>query len=100
MRDWVTNLATAHFLVGSCLGPHPFPTIMQDYQKAIGREIKAQMKEASGKLPDVVVSGVGGGLFDIIPDKSVQLVGVQAGGEGECSKLAVETCRSESIARS
>lgn len=58
------------------------------------------MKEASGKLPDVVVSGVGGGLFDIIPDKSVQLVGVQAGGEGECSKLAVETCRSESIARS
>ncbi|KAH7883140.1 tryptophan synthase beta subunit-like PLP-dependent enzyme [Phlebopus sp. FC_14] len=88
MRDWVTNLATTHFLIGSCFGPHPFPTIVRDYQKVIGREIKAQMKEAIGKLPDVVVACVGGGsnaigsFYEFIPDKSVQLVGVEAGGEG------------------
>lgn len=88
MRDWVTNLATTHFLVGSCFGPHPFPTIVRDYQKVIGREIKSQMKEATGKLPDVVVACVGGGsnaigsFYDFIPDTTVQLVGVEAGGEG------------------
>jgi len=91
MRDWVTNLATTHFLVGSCFGPHPFPTIVRDYQKVIGREIKSQMKEATGKLPDVVVACVGGGsnaigsFYDFIPDTTVQLVGVEAGGEGEHS---------------
>lgn len=88
MRDWVTNLATTHFLVGSCFGPHPFPTIVRDYQKVIGREIKAQMQEATGKLPDVLVACVGGGsnaigtFYDFIPDKNVHLVGVEAGGEG------------------
>ncbi|KAI6130828.1 tryptophan synthase beta subunit-like PLP-dependent enzyme [Pisolithus croceorrhizus] len=88
MRDWVTNLATTHFLIGSCFGPHPFPTIVRDYQKVIGREIKAQMKEAIGKLPDVVVACVGGGsnaigsFYEFIPDTSVHLVGVEAGGEG------------------
>ncbi|KAF9220092.1 tryptophan synthase [Gyrodon lividus] len=88
MRDWVTNLATTHFLIGSCFGPHPFPTIVRDYQKVIGREIKTQMKEAIGKLPDVVVACVGGGsnaigsFYEFIPDKSVELVGVEAGGEG------------------
>ncbi|KAH0831418.1 bifunctional tryptophan synthase TRP1 [Lanmaoa asiatica] len=88
MRDWVTNLANTHFLIGSCFGPHPFPTIVRDYQRVIGREIKAQMKEAAGKLPDVVVACVGGGsnaigsFYDFIPDKSVHLVGVEAGGEG------------------
>ncbi|KAI6141833.1 tryptophan synthase beta subunit-like PLP-dependent enzyme [Pisolithus tinctorius] len=88
MRDWVTNLATTHFLIGSCFGPHPFPTIVRDYQKVIGREIKAQMKEATGKLPDVVVACVGGGsnaigsFYEFIPDTSVHLVGVEAGGEG------------------
>lgn len=89
MRDWVTNLATTHFLIGSCFGPHPFPTIVRDYQKVIGREIKSQMKEATDKLPDVVVACVGGGsnaigsFYEFIPDKSVQLVGVEAGGEGK-----------------
>ncbi|KAI6020268.1 tryptophan synthase beta subunit-like PLP-dependent enzyme [Pisolithus microcarpus] len=88
MRDWVTNLATTHFLIGSCFGPHPFPTIVRDYQKVIGHEIKAQMKEAIGKLPDVVVACVGGGsnaigsFYEFIPDTSVHLVGVEAGGEG------------------
>jgi tryptophan synthase len=88
MRDWVTNLSTTHYLVGSCIGPHPFPTIVRDFQKVIGREIKAQLNEAKGKLPDVIVACVGGGsnaigtFYDFIPDKNVRLVGVEAGGEG------------------
>jgi tryptophan synthase beta subunit len=88
MRDWVTNLATTHYLVGSCIGPHPFPTVVRDFQRVIGREIKQQLQEAAGKLPDVVVACVGGGsnaigsFYDFIPDKNVRLIGVEAGGEG------------------
>ncbi|KAF8844857.1 tryptophan synthase [Paxillus ammoniavirescens] len=88
LRDWVTNLATTHYLVGSCIGPHPFPTIVRDFQKVIGKEIKSQLHEVKGKLPDVVVACVGGGsnaigtFYDFIPDKNVRLVGVEAGGEG------------------
>ncbi|KAH8827056.1 tryptophan synthase beta subunit-like PLP-dependent enzyme [Flagelloscypha sp. PMI_526] len=75
-RDWVTNLATTHYLVGSVIGPHPFPTLVRDFQKVIGEEIKEQMRNARGKLPDVVVACVGGGsnaigtFYDFIPDKS------------------------------
>jgi tryptophan synthase len=61
MRDWVTNLTTTHYLIGSAIGPAPFPTIVRDFQSVIGTEIKAQMKEAVGKLPDAVVACVGGG---------------------------------------
>lgn len=88
MRDWVTNLATTHYCVGSAIGPHPFPTLVRDFQRVIGAEIKEQMQEARGKLPDVCVACVGGGsnaigtFYDFIPDKSVRLVGVEAGGEG------------------
>ncbi|ESK88052.1 tryptophan synthase [Moniliophthora roreri MCA 2997] len=88
MRDWVTNLSTTHYLVGSAIGPHPFPTIVRDFQKVIGEEIKAQMQEKKSKLPDVVVACVGGGsnaigtFYDFIGDKNVRLVGVEAGGEG------------------
>ncbi|KIL00937.1 hypothetical protein PAXRUDRAFT_821144 [Paxillus rubicundulus Ve08.2h10] len=88
LRDWVTNLSTTHYLVGSCIGPHPFPTIVRDFQKVIGREIKSQLHEVKGKLPDVVVACVGGGsnaigtFYDFIPDENVRLVGVEAGGEG------------------
>ncbi|KIJ10499.1 tryptophan synthase [Paxillus involutus ATCC 200175] len=88
LRDWVTNLSTTHYLVGSCIGPHPFPTIVRDFQKVIGKEIKSQLHEVKGKLPDVVVACVGGGsnaigtFYDFIPDKNVRLVGVEAGGEG------------------
>ncbi|KIJ69085.1 hypothetical protein HYDPIDRAFT_105659 [Hydnomerulius pinastri MD-312] len=88
LRDWVTNLSTTHYLVGSCIGPHPFPTIVRDFQKVIGKEIKSQLHEIKGKLPDVVVACVGGGsnaigtFYDFIPDKNVRLVGVEAGGEG------------------
>ncbi|KAF9792366.1 bifunctional tryptophan synthase TRP1 [Thelephora terrestris] len=87
-RDWVTNLATTHYLVGSAIGPHPFPTMVRDYQKVISKEIKEQMQAARGKLPDAVVACVGGGsnaigtFYNFIPDKTVRLVGVEAGGEG------------------
>lgn len=89
MRDWVTNLSTTHYLVGSAIGPHPFPTIVRDFQRIIGQEIKEQLQAEVGKLPDAVVACVGGGsnaigtFYDFIPDKSVQLVGVEAGGEGK-----------------
>ncbi|KAF9653070.1 tryptophan synthetase [Thelephora ganbajun] len=87
-RDWVTNLATTHYLVGSAIGPHPFPTIVRDYQKVISKEIKEQMQAVRGKLPDAVVACVGGGsnaigtFYNFIPDESVRLIGVEAGGEG------------------
>lgn len=88
MRDWVTNLATTHYLVGSAIGPHPFPTVVRDFQRVIGREIKQQFVERVGKLPDVVVACVGGGsnaigaFYDFIKEESVRLVGVEAGGDG------------------
>ncbi|KAJ7709645.1 tryptophan synthetase [Mycena rosella] len=87
-RDWVTNLSNTYYLVGSCIGPHPFPTIVRDYQKVIGEEIKQQLQAVRGKLPDAVVACVGGGsnaigtFYDFIENKSVRLVGVEAGGEG------------------
>lgn len=93
MRDWVTNLSTTHYLVGSAIGPHPFPTIVRDFQRVIGREIKSQLSEARGKLPDAVVACVGGGsnaigtFYDFIGDRAVRLVGVEAGGDGK--KLSI-----------
>jgi hypothetical protein len=88
LRDWVTNLATTHYLVGSVIGPHPFPTLVRDFQRVIGREIKSQLQELTGKLPDVLVACVGGGsnaigtFYDFIQEKNVRLIGVEAGGEG------------------
>jgi tryptophan synthase len=88
MRDWVTNLATTHYLVGSAIGPHPFPTIVRDFQSVIGKEIKTQLHERVGRLPDAVVACVGGGsnaigtFHPFVEDKSVRLVGVEAAGDG------------------
>lgn len=88
MRDWVANLSTTHYLVGSAIGPHPFPSIVREYQRVIGREIKNQLQEMRGKLPDAVVACVGGGsnaigaFYDFIPDKNVRLLGVEAAGDG------------------
>ena len=88
MREWVTRLDTTHYLIGSAIGPHPFPTIVRDFQRVIGAEIKTQMREKAGKLPDAVVACVGGGsnaigtFYDFIGDESVRLVGVEAGGHG------------------
>jgi tryptophan synthase beta subunit len=88
MRDWVTNVASTHYLLGSALGPHPFPTIVRDFQSVIGREAKRQFAKASGGLPDAAVACVGGGsnaigLFSaFLDDAEVSLVGVEAGGRG------------------
>jgi tryptophan synthase beta subunit len=87
MRDWVTNVRTTHYLIGSAIGPHPFPTMVRDFQSVIGREARAQMLEQAGKLPDVAIACVGGGsnaigLFHPLIDDPVRLIGVEAGGEG------------------
>uniref|UniRef100_A0A7S0XDP8 Tryptophan synthase n=1 Tax=Chromulina nebulosa TaxID=96789 RepID=A0A7S0XDP8_9STRA len=88
MRDWVTNVRTTHYLIGSAIGPHPFPTIVRDFQSVMGIEARQQMLDKAGSLPDVVVACVGGGsnaigmFHPFINDKSVRLVGAEAGGEG------------------
>ncbi len=88
MRDWVTNVETTHYLIGSVVGPHPFPRLVRDFVKVIGEEVRAEMLEREGRLPDAVVACVGGGsnamgLFHpFIGDAGVRLVGVEAGGEG------------------
>jgi len=87
MRDWVTNVRTTHYIIGSAIGPHPFPTIVRDFQSVIGKEARAQMLEQAGKLPDVAMACVGGGsnaigLFHPFIDDPVRLVGVEAAGEG------------------
>eukprot|EP01087_Luapelamoeba_hula_P016533 TRINITY_DN5089_c0_g1_i1.p1 TRINITY_DN5089_c0_g1~~TRINITY_DN5089_c0_g1_i1.p1 ORF type:complete len:679 (+),score=117.83 TRINITY_DN5089_c0_g1_i1:42-2078(+) len=88
MRDWVTNIRTTHYLVGSAIGPHPFPTIVRDFQSVIGREAKGQFVARNGVLPDAVVACVGGGsnaigmFYEFIQEKEVQIVGVEAAGHG------------------
>jgi tryptophan synthase beta chain len=86
MRDWVTNVTDTHYLLGSVLGPHPYPLMVREFQSVIGREARAQTLAAIGRLPDVVVACVGGGsnalgIFDaFLEDQCVRLVGVEAGG--------------------
>ena len=88
MREWVSRMGDTHYVLGSVMGPHPFPTIVRDFQAVIGREIKAQMRERTGGLPDMVVACVGGGsnsigtFYDFIGDEGVRLVGCEAAGEG------------------
>lgn len=88
MRDWVTNVSTTHYLVGSAIGPHPFPMIVRHFQSVIGNEAKRQLQEKRGKLPDVVMACVGGGsnaigmFHPFVEDKSVRIIGVEAGGSG------------------
>ena len=92
LRDWVTNVETTHYVVGSVVGPHPFPMIVRDFQKVIGEETKSQIIEKEGRLPDFVVACVGGGsnsigiFYPFIDDKEVKLIGVEAGGLGLASK--------------
>ena len=86
IRDWITNVATTHYLIGSCVGPHPYPEIVRELQAVIGREARAQMLEEEGRLPEAVVACVGGGsnaigLFaGFLDDPSVHLIGVEAAG--------------------
>ena len=88
IRDWVTNVDTTHYLIGSVVGPHPYPEMVRDFQSIIGRESREQLLSELGKLPDYAIACVGGGsnamgLFsDFVPDESVRLVGVEAGGNG------------------
>jgi tryptophan synthase beta chain len=88
MRDWVTNVATTHYLLGTVAGPHPFPTMVRDFHKIIGQEARAQVLELTGKLPDAVLACVGGGsnaigiFHEFIPDANVRLIGLEAGGDG------------------
>jgi len=87
MRDWVANVGDTYYLLGSALGPHPYPLMVREFQSVIGREARRQMLEQVGKLPDIVVACVGGGsnaigIFDaFVHDTSVRLIGVEAGGE-------------------
>ena len=88
IRDWVTNVETTHYLIGSVVGPHPYPLIVRDFQSVIGREARAQILEAEGRLPDYVMACVGGGsnamgtFHAFVPDEDVRLVGLEAGGKG------------------
>ncbi|TRZ63806.1 MAG: tryptophan synthase subunit beta [Streptomycetaceae bacterium] len=88
MRDWVTNVADTHYLLGTVAGPHPFPTMVRDFHKIIGIEAREQVLELTGKLPDAVLACIGGGSNAIgifhafIPDADVRLIGFEAGGDG------------------
>jgi tryptophan synthase beta chain len=88
MRDWVTNVRTTYYILGSALGAHPYPTMVRDFHRVISREARAQMLEQEGKLPTAIVACVGGGsnaigaFYEFLPDANVQLIGVEAGGRG------------------
>ena len=88
MRDWVTNVRTTHYVLGSVLGAHPYPMMVRDFQRVIGKEAREQILEAEGRLPDHLVACVGGGsnaiglFYDFLGDESVKMTGVEAGGEG------------------
>src|SRR4051812_11548463 len=89
MRDWVTNVRSTHYLLGSVLGAHPYPTMVRDFHRIIGREARAQIMKAEGKLPAAIIACVGGGsnaigiFHEFIQDKKVRLIGVEAGGRGD-----------------
>ena len=88
LRVWTARCEDTYYVLGSCMGPHPYPEMVRDFQKVIGEEVKAQLQEKEGRLPDAVLACVGGGsnamgiFYDFIPDKSVKLIGVEAAGRG------------------
>jgi tryptophan synthase beta chain len=88
IRDWVTNVRTTHYIIGSVLGPHPYPMVVRDFQSVIGREALVQLKKKTGRIPDVAVACVGGGsnaiglFYDMLKHPSIRMVGVEAGGRG------------------
>jgi tryptophan synthase beta chain len=91
IRDWVTNVNTTHYLLGSALGPHPYPTLVRDFQSVIGREAREQILAQTGQLPDMCIACVGGGsnaiglFYPFLEDEGVELIGVEAGGSGVAS---------------
>jgi tryptophan synthase beta chain len=88
MRDWVTNVRSTFYILGSALGSHPYPTMVRDFQRVISKEMKRQILEHEGRLPDAVIACVGGGsnaigaFYEFLPDATVALIGVEAGGRG------------------
>jgi tryptophan synthase beta chain len=88
MRDWVTNVENTYYLIGSVVGPHPYPLIVREFQRVIGKETKEQVLETEGRLPDTIIACVGGGsnamgiFYDFLEDKEVELIGVEAAGKG------------------
>lgn len=99
-RDWVTNVRTTHYIIGSAVGPHPYPEMVRDFQSVIGRETKEQILKSEGRLPDTIVACVGGGsnaigiFYPFIEDEDVRLVGVEAGGYGlDTDKHAATLCK-------
>ena len=88
IRDWVTNVRTTHYIIGSVLGPHPYPMIVRDFQSVIGREALVQLRKKTGELPDVAIACVGGGsnaiglFYDMLKHPSIRMIGVEAGGRG------------------
>ena len=86
IRDWVTNVRNTHYIIGSVLGPHPYPMVVRDFQSVIGREALRQLRKRTGGLPDVAVACVGGGsnaiglFYEMLPHESIRLIGVEAGG--------------------
>jgi tryptophan synthase beta chain len=91
LRDWVTNVRTTYYLLGSAMGPHPYPMMVRDFHRVIGEEARAQSRKATGRLPDLLVACVGGGsnaiglFWPFIRDTRVRIVGVEAGGHGVSS---------------
>lgn len=88
IRDWVTNIKSSHYLIGSVLGPHPYPTMVRDFQKIIGEEARKQLKQQTDKKPDCLVACVGGGsnsiglFYDFLKEKNIKITGIEAGGFG------------------
>lgn len=103
LRDWVTNVETTYYMIGSAVGPHPYPTIVRDFQSIIGIEIKKQIIREEGRLPDYLIACVGGGsnaigtFYPFIRSKNVSLIGVEAGGEGREKNAASLVYGSEGI---
>jgi tryptophan synthase beta chain len=88
IRDWVTNVRTTHYIIGSVLGPHPYPLVVRDFQSVIGREALSQLQKRTGSLPDVAIACVGGGsnaiglFYEMLKHESIRFIGVEAGGRG------------------
>ena len=97
MKEWTNRIEDTHYVLGSVMGPHPFPTIVRDFQKMIGEEIKEQLFEKEGRLPDAVIACVGGGsnaigtFYDFIDNKDVKLIGCEAAGEGADTERTAAT---------
>jgi tryptophan synthase beta chain len=103
LRDWISNVNDTHYLIGSVMGPHPFPTMVRDFQSVIGKEIKKQIYKLTNGLPDAVIACVGGGsnaigtFYPFVEDKKVKLIGVEAGGKGVITEQHAATISKGSV---